>query len=475
MSASRHDLPRGTQQPAPVPSGDTALLTALLDGMDVGLCALAADGTVTHWNQEAERILGWPAEEAVGRPGFAGWAAREADAEEVGALLLAAAEDGERHVLEFPLRTKDGRRVLLRGQTAAVPAPGGRPPGVYCAFSEAYAQVELERSLALAEALFDDAPWGVLVLDADLRPAVLNDTAARLLGTGQEDALGRPLGELLRAGLEDVEGAAGHVLAEGVPRSPVELWVEPAAGDVAAPAPGPAPGRTRAAEAEEDGEGCGRRCWRGSFLRLGSPLGLEPVPLGVAWLFADVTEERRAEREAARARFRAGQLRRAAQAAAECEDALEAAAVQLEFALAGFADHALVDVLDGERLLRVAATPPGAVGSDVPEEPAGLPVRYSEWHPVRQAVQRRGPVRATAGRPASADAGRQAAWARARRWPEGTVHALCTVLRSRGRTIGVVTFLRGASRHPFDRADTAYAEDVALRVAAAVDLARTGG
>jgi hypothetical protein len=55
------------------------------------------------------------------------------------------------------------------------------------------------------------------------------------------------------------------------------------------------------------------------------------------------------------------------------------------------------------------------------------------------------------------------------------VHALCAVLRSRGRTLGVVTFLRGAGRGGFDRPDSAYAEDVAVRIAAALDLAAPPG
>ncbi len=48
---------------------------------------------------------------------------------------------------------------------------------------------------------------------------------------------------------------------------------------------------------------------------------------------------------------------------------------------------------------------------------------------------------------------------------------LCTVLRSRGRTLGVLTFLRGPSRVAFERADAVYAEEVAARVAADLDLA----
>lgn len=52
------------------------------------------------------------------------------------------------------------------------------------------------------------------------------------------------------------------------------------------------------------------------------------------------------------------------------------------------------------------------------------------------------------------------------------MHALCAVLRSRGRTLGVVTFLRAANRSAFERPDVTYAESVAARVATAVDLAR---
>ncbi|NUV58872.1 PAS domain-containing protein [Streptomyces sp. CAI-85] len=443
--------------------GGAHLLAALLDGMDAALCAFDADGVVTHWNREAERILGWSAAEAVGRPGFAGWAVREADAEEIENRLLSAMRATGRQVHEFALLTKDGGRVLVRTQSAAVRGPDGRPAGLYCAFSEVHAQIDLERSIALSEALFDDASWGVVLVDADLRPAVVNAHAARALGTSRTAVLGRPLGELLTRGVEELENALTHVLAEGAPPAPAEMWV-----GVRTP----------------DGER--RRCWRSGFLRLASPLAEEPVPLGVGWLFQDVTEAKQGEQEAALLRFRANQLHRAARAAAECEDPTEAATVHLDFALAGFADHAVLDRLltprsattvpEGPpRLVRTAATPSGGPGPSALTGHAGLPVRYGETHPVLQCVARAGSVRAGAGS-VPAEAARE--WARARLWPEDTVHALCAVLRSRGRTLGVVTFLRGAGRSAFQRADAAYAEDVAVRMAAALDLAdltRSGG
>ncbi|WP_374215291.1 PAS domain-containing protein [Streptomyces sp. NEAU-Y11] len=480
---SARSVPAQSAASGPVPGRDGPdLLTALLDGMDAALCAFDADGTVTHWNREAERVLGWTAVEAVGRKGLAGWAAREADADEVQRRLMAVRDGGARQVHEFALVTKGGGRVLVRTQSSPVPGADGRPAGVYCAFSEVHSQIDLERSIALSEALFEDASWHVVLVDADLRVAVVNGNAAIALRTGRKAVLGRPLGDLLDQGVEEVESALQHVLAEGAPPAPTELWVtlrEPDEDLEMADA-------VRYEDLEEDGgavvraalgqgSGPSRRCWRSGFLRLASPLAEEPVPLGVAWIFQDVTEAKTHEQDSARMRFRSSQLHRAARAAGECEDPMEAASVHLDFALAGFADHALVDLVSpggGDlRLVRVAMTPCDAPGPCPPTQPGGIPVAYPEGHPALQAVARCGAVRATASR---TDEVVLAQWTAARKWPDGTVHALCAVLRSRGRTLGVATFLRGPTRRAFDRADAVYAEDVAARVAAAMDLAGLG-
>lgn len=489
MSASRSDRSETADATGPDGPGSD-LLAALLDGMDAALCAFDAQGVVTHWNREAERILGWSAEEAVGRRGFGGWAARTADADDVLARVMATMGSTGRQVHEFALLRKDGGRVLVRTQSAGVRGADGRQAGVYCAFSEVHAQIDLERSIALSEALFEDVSWGVVLVDVDLRPTVVNGYAARALGSGRTTVLGRPLGELVVQGVEELEAALHHVLAEGSPQGLAELWVT-----VRTP----------------DGES--RRCWRSGFLRLASPLAEEPVPLGVGWLFTDVTEARRAAQEADRLRFRSDQLHRAGRAAAECEDPLEAAGVYLDFALAGFADHALVDLVApaqptgagrqgpgaGQdpgpgglpspdapvRLVRAAASPSGgSTGPSMPIAAGGIPVRYLDGHPALRAIERTGTVRASApvdqpkaqGQSAphaqSAPQGRAAAssWATARQWPSDTAHALCTVLRSRGRSLGVVTFLRAGSRPPFERRDVQYAEDVTTRVAASLDL-----
>ena len=105
-------------------------------------------------------------------------------------------------------------------------------------------------------------------------------------------------------------------------------------------------------------------------------------------------------------------------------------------------------------------------GAPGPAEPRG-----GRRHP---GPLRGGPPRAPGGGPDRLRTGRARAPARSeaasgRRSASGrrdAVHALCAVLRSRGRTLGVVTFLRGAGpARPSSGPDAAYAEDVAVRVA----------
>ncbi|MFD9717335.1 PAS domain-containing protein [Streptomyces sp. NPDC059076] len=469
MSASKSETSEAADSSWPPGRGGTAqddtvsepcseLLAALLDGMDAALCAFAADGTITHWNREAERILGWSPDEAVGRRGFTGWAVRRADADEVARRLMAVMAAPGRQVDEFALLRKDGGRVLVRIQSARVLGADGSPAGVYCAFSEVHAQIDLERSIALSEALFDDASWGVVLVDVDLRPTTVNGYAERALAAGGGSPLGRPLGEMVVDGVEQLESSLHHVLAEGAQRGLSELWVTLAGSSEDPARTGPAVGR--------------RRCWRSGFLRLGSPLAEEPVPLGVAWLFHDITESRLAEQEADRLRFRAGQLHRAGRAAAECEDPTAAAMTYLDFALAGFADHVVVDLfepVDGGRLIRAAATPAGAPGPCLPLTGGGAPIPYAPGHPALQAADRTGSVRASA--PGTASGAEFAKWSKDRRWPRDMAHALCTVLRSRGRTLGVVTFLRGASRPAFERPDAVYAESMSSLTASSLDMA----
>ncbi|MEK8171356.1 PAS domain-containing protein [Streptomyces sp. M19] len=384
--------------------------------------------------------------------------------------------------------------MLVRTQSSAVPGADGRPAGVYCAFSEVHSQIDLERSLALSDALLEEASWGVVLVDADLRPAAVNGNAARLLRTGRTTALGRPVGELLDQGVEELENALQHVLADGPPPDPVDLWVSlREAGDGGDGAPGSATTACRG---------------RGRPVR--APLLAQRLPPAVV---AAGRGGGAAGRGVAVPGRDGGQAERTGRVAAavprqpalpggagggRVRGPFEAATLHLDFALAGFADHALLDLVADARRTGAAGTgtpglrdrfeegpaPAGAAG------PGGGGPGGTSADPCRSAVSGRASRcrtwtatrrrRQPSGR---RGAGERVAHGRAGGGGVGGVAQMASGHGARavrgaaqpGRTLGVVTFLRGGGRQPFDNADVVYAEDVAVRVAAALDLARQCG
>ena len=197
------------------------LLAALLDGMDAALCAFDADGVV-----DALEPRGRADPRAGARPrpwggsGLAGWAVRSADAEEVEGRLLSAMHAPGRQVHEFALLTKDGGRVLVRTQSAAVRGAGREARGGVLRVQRGAradrpgAVHRAERGAVRGRQLGCRRWW-----TSDLRPAVVNAHAARALGAGRTSVLGRPLGELLSQGVEELESAL-HACAGARVRRP---------------------------------------------------------------------------------------------------------------------------------------------------------------------------------------------------------------------------------------------------------------
>jgi PAS domain S-box-containing protein len=95
------------------------LRAALLQSAPVGLMALDADGMVSEWNEEAERLLGW-SEEAIVGLSFPPLAQTPAVAE----LFDRAAEHGEAHAT-LEVRDAGGAVVPLELRVRTVLATGG--------------------------------------------------------------------------------------------------------------------------------------------------------------------------------------------------------------------------------------------------------------------------------------------------------------------------------------------------------------
>ena len=103
---------------------DDCLATAL-QGAGDGACAIAPDGTVTIWNEGAERLLGYTAREAIGRKCCDLFGGYDADGNQlcdadchVRALVR---RDAPVRAFDMRTRTKAGRPLWLNVSVIAVP------------------------------------------------------------------------------------------------------------------------------------------------------------------------------------------------------------------------------------------------------------------------------------------------------------------------------------------------------------------
>jgi PAS domain S-box-containing protein len=176
---------------------------ALLDEIDVSVILTDLDLTVLSWNAGAERLYGWTAEEAVGRPASETILPAESllSAEE-GGRDLACQSDG-RWDGEYTVRRKDGSTFSAHVRSRLIPDQDGRVSRVANVAMDITKQKESERALVSARnylrAVTDSIGEGVFTIDTDGRGTYMNQVAQDLLGWTWEDLRGRKLHPILHS------------------------------------------------------------------------------------------------------------------------------------------------------------------------------------------------------------------------------------------------------------------------------------
>ena len=434
---------------------------ARLDGhrlVPLATVLLQADGRILHWSEDAEALLGYPADEAVGS-----FAARllvtEAELPGVSAMFgRIMAGDGWSGV--FPLRHRDGQVVELEFRTYPITGPGGAPLLLATA-SDVRSLREVESDLAILDGFFTQSPIGLAVYDPDLRFVRLNEALARINGLPVEDHLGRRISGLL-PGLNsaEMEQVMRRVLATGRPV-------------VDARSHGRTPG-------DPDREGA----WSASYFRLEDTTGRV---LGVSSSIIDVTERYHAEARAARAQERLTMLAEATAGIGTTLDLQRTAEELVEAVVPRFADFVTVDLLEpvlrGEEPVRLAADSPVrlravAVGEAYDSgmaqtaDTVGESYAYDAERPYTQCLR--------SGRPllrAHVDeavfAGLVSSQDRVAPGMAAGIHSYLMVpLLARGMVLGGSEFVRMRNPEPFTPADVAFAEELVARAAIAIDNAR---
>lgn len=428
----------------------------LLDVLGVAALALDAQGHIVLWSPQAERLLGYSAQEALGQ-----FAARVLVAEEHFELVLRlfgeVMRSGEAWSGVFPVQHKDGTTRLLEFRNMRLQDDRGE---FYALGLAADGEVlrRVERDLALSVGLVDQSPIGLAVLGDDLRYLAANAALERMDGMSAAGHLGRRVGEALPfLDSEGIEAAMREVLASGVPQVSHQVV-----------------GRSPADPGTD-------RAWSVSLYRLDDSGGRV---LGIAVSLIDVTDRYRAGAEAERARQHLALIADASVRIGTTLDLEQTARELAEVTVPQLADVAAVDVLDSvlkgrpgstegplliQALAVVAARPTPVVAA---ADPPGHAAHYGADRLVTLCVRTASPVREP-----YLDAeklGRIARDARsAALLAEAGAHSYLAVpLIARGEVLGAVDLIRTDNPLPFTAQDEALAGDLAARAAIAIDNAR---
>ncbi|MEU6258393.1 SpoIIE family protein phosphatase [Streptomyces sp. NPDC047043] len=395
-------------------------------------------GTLLEWNAGAERLLGWPVPEVVGRPG------RNLLVD--GDVLAPA---GLRWDGTVALRHRDGHEVSVWLLAHHRP-PRDDTPGRWLLFTPLDGAAPHSPDDPLATAVLTQSPCAVAVYDERLRLRRVNDAMAEVIGLPEERMRGLRLSEIGgKPQSEELEAHMVHVLTSGRPLD-VQTYMRTGGEDNA-------------------------HAWLARMAPLTDDEGRVRGVCLAAHDFTDNYLARERLQLVNEASVRIGSTLDVTRTAQELADVLVPA----------MADLVSVDLLDlqehgGEPPLRLTA-PIGlrraahlSVNPGTPEavlKPGQLE-QYPAGSPQADSLE--------AGRTivASISSGALDQWlswhkARAERVKEYGIHSTMSVpIQARGLTLGVAVLTRFRRPDPFSADDVLLAEEITTRAAVCIDNAR---
>ncbi|MBN9614835.1 MAG: hypothetical protein BGO25_01535 [Acidobacteriales bacterium 59-55] len=168
----------------------------LLDQVYEPILVLSMDDRILYWNKGAERVYGWPAEEAIGRVGCELLQTKFLESE---LLVREALETEGNWEGELTNLTRDGvRRTMLSRRKRQEGTGGWEILETSFDITERKIARELEeqtRAIVLAEAKFreliENAPDAILQVDPNGKILVANHTAEVMFGYTREELLSK--------------------------------------------------------------------------------------------------------------------------------------------------------------------------------------------------------------------------------------------------------------------------------------------
>ena len=170
-----------------------AQFAALVHSSDDAIISEDLDGFVTSWNPAAERLFGWSAREAIGRP--VSFLAPSERAAEAARMREKVARRERVTSLETVRVHKDGRLLDVSVTLSPVWNGDGRSVGASRIYRDITQRKQIEAILARDAMILANVRDAVILADPDGRVVYWNEGATRLYGWRSEEMIGRSIVE----------------------------------------------------------------------------------------------------------------------------------------------------------------------------------------------------------------------------------------------------------------------------------------
>ncbi len=174
-------------------------MNVIMQTSPAAIIALAPNGRVTLWNNAAEKIFGWTADEAIGRihP-----IVQEDKAEEFRSIMERIILGESTSDIELTRQKKDGSSIVISLSAAPLRNADNRVTGVIGVISDITRQKAMEEALKKSvmeyRLLFDNNPHPMWVYDlVTLSFLAVNDAAVRHYGYTEDEFLSMTIRDIL--------------------------------------------------------------------------------------------------------------------------------------------------------------------------------------------------------------------------------------------------------------------------------------
>ncbi len=172
------------------------LLSAIVDSSDDAIISKDLNGTITSWNRSAERLFGYTAEEAIGRP--VAEILIPADRQHEEPDILARLRRGERiDHFETKRRRKNGTLLDISLTISPIRDRSGIVIGASKIARDITLRKRIERDALLLSAIVDSSDDAIISKNLNGVITSWNRSAERLFGYTAEEAIGQSVATLL--------------------------------------------------------------------------------------------------------------------------------------------------------------------------------------------------------------------------------------------------------------------------------------